>query len=160
MKSKKFLLLHSFIVFLLLSGCSTKQDFLPESNAGLELYKSYTGKEAKNMLDKLHFLDVADGDSKIGFYRSSRGSASVYATIFADGKKAESKFEDMKNKISGGNSIYNSGKMIELNSINIFRCKGLGQTHYTFAVGNTMVWISCDDDPAPEFLQDYLNKIL
>jgi len=65
-------LLNSGITYilpgLLFFSCSSEVNFLPDEFYDLTLTIRFSGKEAKKVVDKLHFEVVTETESEIGYY--------------------------------------------------------------------------------------------
>ncbi|MBS4034605.1 MAG: hypothetical protein KGZ85_09080 [Ignavibacterium sp.] len=149
----------SFFVLLLLIGCSSKKDLLPEEFFGLILQKKLTGVEAKKFVDELHFQEVAPDQNEIGFYSSPIGSSIIYITYYRDEITALTEYEKMINKISPENSVFINPEIANISGKDIYRCFGMGQSHYVFAYGKELYWISVDTHFGKKFIEEYLEYI-
>ena len=95
------LLIVSLVILLILIelSCSTKKNYFPEKISNLLLVKTISGKEAYDLINKLHFQPVAQGSSEIGFYENLSGSAVIYITHYKSKKDAKVYFDKMTEKI-------------------------------------------------------------
>lgn len=152
---------NAVIVFILITfiNCSNKRDLLPEDFFGLKLEQKLTGTEARNFVDKLHFQEVASDKNEIGFYKSSAGSAIIYITYYSDDEMAKEEYESMINKISPYNSVFVDPEFIKVKDKTIYRCFGMGQTHYVFANGKELFWVSVDTPISNKFIEEYFGFI-
>lgn len=151
--------LRSSIIILLLISCSSEKNLLPEEFFGLKLQKKLTGVEAKKFVDELHFQEVAPDNNEIGFYSSPIGSSIIYITYYRDELTALTEYEKMINKISPENSVFINPEIVNISGKDIYRCFGMGQSHYVFAYGKELYWISVDTHFGKKFIEEYLEYI-
>lgn len=156
MKKNIILILISLFTFL---SCSSENEFLPDEFFGLTLKQKLTGDEAKNFVDNLHFQEVAPEKNEIGFYDSQAGKAIIYITYYNDESTSLSEYERMINKISPENSVFINPEFVEISGREIYRCFGMGQSHYVFANNKELYWISIDTQIGRKFIEKYLAYI-
>jgi hypothetical protein len=156
MKKNNILILISLFAFF---SCSSKKDFLPDEFFGLELKQKLTGDEAKKFVDELHFQEVAPEKNEIGFYDSQAGKAVIYITYYNDERTSHSEYVKMVNKISPENSVFINPEFVAIGGKDIYRCFGMGQSHYVFANGKELYWISIDTNLGRKFIEEYLRYI-
>lgn len=156
MKKNIILILISLFTFL---RCSSEKDFLPDEFFGLTLKQKLTGDEAKKFVDNLHFQEVAPEKNEIGFYDSQAGKAIIYITYYNDELTSYSEYERMINKISPENSVFINPEFVEISGREIYRCFGMGQSHYVFANNKELYWISIDTQIGRKFIEKYLAYI-
>lgn len=162
--TKKF---QSFIfIFLLIFGnhflfqyCSQKKEILPERINDLILIKTIDGNEAKEYINKLHFQPVSKNENIIGYYESLSGEAIVYITIYPDQKEAKIDFEKMTNKISSGNSVFVYPQFFDYEGNKIYKCFGMGMSHFVFSLNKNLYWISGDTHLAKDFFEEFYKRI-
>jgi hypothetical protein len=154
LKQNRFLL----IVILLIS-CSLNNNYLPEDFFGLRLTKKLTGKDAKEFVNNLHFQNVADLENEIGFYEGSAGIAIIYLTHYNTEEITKSNYKKMVNKIGPENSVFVKPEYLKLGGMEIYRCFGMGQSHYVFPYNKKLFWISADTHFGKKFVEEYLNHI-
>lgn len=154
LKQNRFLL----IVILLIS-CSLNSKYLPEDFFGLRLTKKLTGKDAKEFVNNLHFQNVTDIENEIGFYEGKAGSAIIYITHYNTMEITKSNYNKMVKKIGPQNSVFVKPEYLKLGGIEIYRCFGMGQSHYVFPYNKELFWISVDTHFGKKFVEEYLNQI-
>jgi hypothetical protein len=164
MRQNKFLIFNHFAAALLLavvlSACSQEQNYLPQSVAGSVLNRKLSGDEARAQLDKIHLNPVMSGkETDIGFYVKEENNSTIYVTYYKRGSGAEEDFEKMTKKISPVNSVFIAPSFFELNGHKIYRCFGMGQTHFVFTHKDVLVWISTGTISANDFLKEYIELV-
>lgn len=164
MTANKFLNKIQIIILaastLILTSCSGNGGYLPGALNGMVLKKAVTGAEATKDVDKLHFNPVAsDKENEIGFYESADNKGTVYVTYYKSKEEAKADFEKMTRKISPQNSVFISPSFFEFQGYNIYRCFGMGQSHFVFVHKKALLWISADTVHGKEVLKDYLAAI-
>lgn len=157
---------HNRIVLILIlcsiflfTSCGRKKENLPEKVGDLILVKKITGTEAKDYINKLHLQPVTENENIIAHYENLSGSAVVYVTIYANEKDAEKDFERMTNKISPENSVFIYPEFFNYANNKIYKCFGMGMTHYVFSFKNNLYWISVDTHIARVFFESFYNQL-
>ncbi len=154
LKQNRFLLVVIFLI-----SCSLNSNFLPEDFFGLRLTKKLTGKDAKEFINNLHFQSVTDLENEIGFYDEKAGSAIIYITHYNTKEAAKSDYKKMVEKISPENSVFIKPEFLKLGGMEIYRCFGMGQSHYVFPYNKVLFWISVDTHFGKKFVEEYLSYL-
>lgn len=147
-----------FILFFL-SGCNSEINYLPGEILDLKLNKKLQGEGAKDFVNKLHFNSVTDEENKIGFYKDEKNEAIIYITFYQNEKLADDYYNKMINKISPENSVFINPEIVEVADRKIYRCFGMGQSHYVFTSGSNLLWVSVDSHLGKMFISEYLTSI-
>ena len=142
-----------------LVGCTSQKDLLPGEFLGLSLQKKLEGAEAVEFVDRMHFQKVASVKNEIGFYAGEKGKATIYITHYKDPETAAVEEKKMTEKISPENSVFIMGERKEIDGKPIYRCFGMGQTHYVFSDREQLFWISVETLMAESFLRSYLSYL-
>lgn len=150
--------LFTFFVFTFLS-CSRQKQPLPDEVNSLMLVKTISGEEAKNYINKLHFQPVTENENLIGYYENESGSAIVYVTIYKNEKDARNDFVKMTKKISPENSVFIYPQFFEHKGNQIYKCFGMGMTHFVFSLNDKLYWISVDTHLSKNFFNEFYNKV-
>lgn len=140
-----------------ISSCSQTKDPLPKELYTLVLIQRLSGSEAKEYINKLHFQPVTETENEIGFYKGEKGEAIIYVTHYKNSTNPKVDYEKMTKKISPENSVFIYPSFFELNSKKIYKCFGMGMTHYVFYHDYELFWISVDTHISELFLSEYLN---
>lgn len=111
------------------------------------------------MVDKLHFREVGPHKNEIGFYHNESGPLTVYVSRYDDGSEADSGFQNMSGKIMEDQQVFIMGKYLMIRGRRVFRCFGLGQTHFIFTHGRNLIWMSVNTIRAMNIIEAYLNNI-
>ncbi len=153
---------HSIILtlflLLILFNCSDKNPF-PEVLGNISLSKVISGDEAKSFVNRLHFSSVTNEKNEIAFYGKGKGEIIIYITYYDSEDKAKTNFEKMTKKISPDNSVFIKGSFYKLHGINIYKCYGMGQTHFVFFLGKNLYWLSVPTMGHKKILKEYLYHI-
>ena len=147
------------ILGLLFLSCSPEVNFLPDEFFGLSLTKKMVGNEAKEFVNKLHFEPVTETKNEIGFYESKKGSALIYITHYNNNGDAKADYKLMTEKISPQNSVFIGAEYLMLNEKEVYRCFGMGQSHYVFYLGKELFWISVDTHFGKEYVKRYIDYL-
>lgn len=140
-------------------ACSQKKEILPEKINDLLLVKTLDGEIAKEYINKLHFQPVVNYENIIGYYENPSGEAIVYVTIYPDQKNAEINFKKMTDKISPENSIFIYPQFFKYQGNVIYKCFGMGKTHYVFTLNKNLYWISVETHLSKNFFEEFYQKI-
>jgi len=153
--------LQLIVLSVLLAGCACQKepDFLPEHLLGYQLTKKLNGPEARAFVDKIHLREVTPENNIIGFYQKENMPLTIYITEYNSTGEAEKNFEMMTRKISPGNSVFINGEYLEIEGRKLYRCFGMGQTHFVFNIDHRLFWISVNTIEAGKFIRDYLKNI-
>ena len=154
----------SSIIFILLATllhfcCSREVIYFPSQLMSCHLEKKLTGNEAREWVDKIHGKEVTPPESEIGFYQGEKGPIILYVSGYQTVELAGKEFLRMIEKISPQNSIFTRGSLIELAGTKIYRCFGMGQTHFVFTHQKKLIWLSMNTIQGKEILQSYLDLI-
>ena len=150
----------TYILFgLLLFSCSAEVNFLPNKFFDLTLTKKLNGEEAKEFVNKLHFEPVTETENEIGFYEGEGGAALIYITHYNKKEIAEADYKLMTEKISPKNSVFIGSEYLMLKEKEVFRCFGMGQSHFVFYLGRELFWISVDTHFGKKFVQRYIEYL-
>lgn len=148
------------ILFLVgVIGCSKQEDYIPEVIKEQKLTKKITGEEAKGYVDHLHTGKVAAEKNEIGIYEGDRGKTTIYVSYYHSSQEAEEEGRKMTEKISPENSVFVGGQNIDIDGKQVYRCFGMGQTHFVFTHKKQLIWISVNTVVANKFLSEYLNYL-
>jgi len=154
---------NSVLVALLLAAlfcCSEQQkDLLPHKLLDLALTRRIDGAEAIAFINKLHFQEVAADSNEIAFYEGVSGNAIIYLSHYDKHQTARREWLKMTEKISPENSVFINGEIIEYDGLKAYRCFGMGQVHYVFAINAHLIWISVKTVIGEAFLEAYLDAI-
>src|SRR5690606_29343049 len=97
--------------------------------------------------------------NEIGFYELDYSSVIIYITYYEDAEKALSEYEKMIAKISPGNSVFINPEFLTINDKQMYRCFGLGQSHYVFYNRKQLLWLTVDSRIGKDFVGKYLDYI-
>jgi hypothetical protein len=152
---------HLIVLTMLLATCARQNqpEFLPEHLLTYQLTRKLTGAEAKAFVDKIHLREVTPENNIIGFYQKEKMPLTIYITEYDSPGKAEKDFERMTGKISPGNSVFINGEYLDIEGQKLYRCFGMGQTHFVFNIDQRLFWVSVNTIQAGEFIRDYLKMI-
>jgi hypothetical protein len=153
--------LQLIIISMLLVVCThqNQPELLPEHLLGYQLTRKLKGPEARAFVDKIHLREVTPENNTIGFYQKEDMPLTIYITEYNSAGEAKKDFERMTRKISPGNSVFINGEYMEIEGRRLYRCFGMGQTHFVFHLDNRLFWISVNTIQAGNFIRDYLKII-
>lgn len=157
---KRFSKIIIAVFLLLFSACGTQKEYLPNEVFELTLTKKLTGSETESFVNRLHHGTVAADENEIGFYSSQKGSAVIYISYYNNDDEANEILLQMIEKIENFPSPFEGGDSFELSDHIIYKYSGLGQSHFVFSSGNTLLWISADIMWAELFLREYISYII
>ena len=144
---------------LALIFCDRAADYLPEQFAGMERSNYLSGPAAKQFVDKMHHKSVTPENNEIGFYTGENGKATIYITHYLSNDEARAEYEKMIEKISPENSAFMGGEIMEIEGRSVYRCFGMGQTHFVFYRDKKLFWLSLNTMRANKLLGEYFALI-
>lgn len=140
-------------------SCSEQKEILPDKVDELSLVKTLSGDIAKNYINKLHFQPVTENENLIGHYENLSGNAIVYVTIYKSDREAQNDFDKMTKKISPENSVFIYPEFFNYENNKIYKCFGMGMTHFVFSFNKKLYWISVDTHIAKTFFEKFYQAI-
>lgn len=151
----RFLLLLSGVILT----CASERDLLPGEILGHTLQRQLSGEEARLHVNQLHLQAVTDTENRIGFYQGEKEPATIYVTKYTNAAAAEADLHKMTEKISPQNSVFISGEYLEMKGLQVYRCFGMGQTHFVFTHREHLFWVSVSTVLGKRFVTAYLDYL-
>jgi len=149
-----------FALLILLIACSEKPRMIPQSLGKLKLDKYLSGRTAKEMINKMHTsAQVAGDENEIGFYSVDTLKAILYISKFKSAQTAQQKLEQMLIKIAHGGTPFVLHDQVSVGGRPIFLLFGMGQSHYIYADGDRLIWLSVDFPISLETLHSLLRQL-
>ena len=158
----KIINFSKILPLLLIAGtfyCGEQTNPLPESLNGYKRTQFLQGKEAEEFVNRLHLKTVVSKKSEIAFYQKNQEDLKIYITHYASAESAETEKQKMVDKIIQTPGIFIKGKNLTIEDLDVFRCFGMGQTHYIFNIAEKLFWVSCDTMTAADFISYYLDYL-
>ncbi|KAA3617691.1 MAG: hypothetical protein D8M58_00955 [Calditrichaeota bacterium] len=153
--STKTLPILLLIIFL---NCeSSTKNPIPPKIFNLTLKEQIEDPDATQQINKLHFQNVAAEKNEIAVYEGPNSVATIYVSYYRDNKTSQSEYEKMTQKISPENSVFIGGTYLEMNKVEIYKCFGMGQTHFVFAKDQLLFWVSVTTVISNDFIAAYLD---
>jgi hypothetical protein len=148
------------LIYIILS-CSSNIDYTPQTFLDYKQTNILNGDAAKTFVDRLHFQVVAKDSNVVAFYEGTKenSDAIIYLTYYSDLQNARDDYAKMTQKISPENSVFVEGKYIKINDKEVYRCFGMGQTHYVFYDQSVLFWLSLPTLDANRFMHAYIDYI-
>ena len=110
MVKRKFKIISILILtgFLSLISCSTDNNFkyLPQKLGNLSQTRVIQGKEATDIINKMHNKTLDDCKNFIGYYGSNDFKNILYVSVYESAEKAKTNIMNMAMKISSGSSVF------------------------------------------------------
>jgi hypothetical protein len=131
----------SLIYFFALVGCFSSPDLpTPEKLGGKERTRIITGKQAAQVVNKMHGQSVATAANVIAEYGWEKKDF-LYVTYYADQKEAEKAFDLMIKKMASAKK----GPFFHLMPLGKYENKvyftmGMGASHYIYSSGRYLLW--------------------
>lgn len=144
---------------ILFVACSVNKNPLPEEFFGLTLRSKLTGEDAKEFIDRLHLREVTPEKNEIGFYSTEAANAIIYITYYNNPEIAQEQEKKMIEAIKPDNPVFFGAGFISVNGRDLYRCFGMGQTHFIFSKNNLLFWVSVDSHISTMFIEEYLNYV-
>ena len=148
----------SIILLIILLNCtSSTKNPIPYKIYNLTLKQKIAEPDATQQINKLHFQNVAAEKNEIALYEGPNSVATIYVSYYRDNETCQSEYEKMTHKISPENSVFIGGTYLEINKLEIYKCFGMGQTHFVFAIDQILFWVSITTLIADDFIVNYLD---
>ena len=129
---------------------------LPKSLAGLPLSKASYGPEAVAEITSLHQKDFSLLSGAMGIYGSER-QITVWAARFSSNSTAAQMVNNMREKISAGNSPFSPRREQQIGARTIYELDGMGQKHFYFQSGDLVIWLATNIEIADQGLNAALE---
>ena len=144
--------LSILLLIIFLNCASSTKNPIPHKIYNLTLKQKIEEAEATQQINKLHFQNVAAEKNEIAFYEGPNSAATIYVSYYRDNKTCQSEYEKMTQKISPENSVFIGGTYLKMNKLEIYKCFGMGQTHFVFAKDQILFWVSITTIIADDFI--------
>lgn len=128
---------------------------LPGTVAGLPMVEAITGPEAVEQVSMLHGTDIPVVWAAVGRYEGPDGRAEVWASGSGDRASAVEMTRQMLSGIREGGTPFGPPRRVA-SERGVWATRGMGQTHYFFARGGDVWWVSADGAVARRALEDAL----
>jgi len=143
-----------FFGFVTYSGGETAS--LPESIAGVPLKTADYGSQAVAEITRLHQKDLLVSSGAKGLYGND-GQISLWVAGFSSDATASQSLNSMTEKISLGISPFSFIGQKQVAGRPINELEGMGQKHFYFQSGKSVIWLATDVELADRALKDVLN---
>jgi hypothetical protein len=148
----------SILVSVILNcSCSNESFNFPDQISGLHVIEKIAGKEAVAYIDNLHQKPIAPAVNEIVKYQFENAEALIYLSYYETPKAAISDKDNMISKLNSTRTPFIMGETIEINERKVYRCFGLGQTHYILQAGSNLFWVSVTTIKANQFMTEFIN---
>jgi len=144
------------LFFGLVTNSSGKTASLPESIAGVPLKTADYGAQAVAEITSLHQKDLLVSSGAKGLYGTA-GQISLWVAGFSSNADAGQSLQSMTEKISQGNSPFSFTDQKQVAGRPINELEGMGQKHFYFQSGKSVIWLAADLQLADRALKDVLN---
>jgi hypothetical protein len=130
---------------------------LPKNILQLHLNEEVTGKQAQEMVDKMHGKSVTPDETAVGMYQSSNGSAILYISHYNSETRTVEQFDKMAVLIrESSSSVFSHYREMSVEGKKVCLCLGLGQAHYFFLNGKDLLWLGVD----PQIAQAAMHELV
>ena len=160
MKLKSRLKILGFLLIIFSLGCSGSSDLpTPEKIGVEERTRLITGRQAAQIVNKMHGTTVAGHDNVIAEYGRDKKDF-LFITYYADQTEAQKAFTLMIEKMTATKN----SPFIQLSPLGKYQNKvyttlGMGAIHYIYLSGNFLLWFqtfqSFGDELPPHLLELY-----
>ncbi len=143
------------IICISCQGKPKTSEFFPKTLSQLHLIKLIQGKEAIEMVNRLHQKQIDIQKAWIAYYKSDRKEATIWISEALSTQQAKNQLNKMIEKMIGNRK----GPFYDFKKINeVYTFSGLGQKHGVFCKGKFVFWISTNSEIFDNVLNYYLNK--
>ena len=161
---KPFLKINILVFIILSSGCSGSTQLpMPEKIGHKERIRVISGKQAADIVNKMHGQSVAADDNAIVEYGREKKDL-LYISFYRDQAQADTAFKLMIEKMASSKK----GPFFHLISLPAYKDKvyfalGMGAEHYIYRSGNCLLWYQTyqtfGDKLPPQLLKFYPVRI-
>jgi hypothetical protein len=139
-----------FLLPLVIACSGERQEtaLLPDRIHGIALGKSTTGKEASELIARLHAKSVAPVASEIGYYGAFDPPLTLYVSRFASAEEAQDQMDLMAKTIGPGSSGFAHHRVEQMAGTDVHYVVGYGQAHYFFVDREKVLWLAAPVDVA------------
>jgi hypothetical protein len=130
---------------------------LPETIAGLSLAQSRYGVEAVAEVTRLHDKSFPLSSGAFGMYGGSDQMTMLWVTGTPVQPVAKQMVAAMEEAIAKGESPFTPVEVLDVNGRSVYELTGMGQRHYYFRSGNTVIWLAADEETADTALAETLS---
>jgi hypothetical protein len=126
----------------------------------MRLDKVQSGEEARREIDRLHGKQISFLRGYIGTYVAENGSGQLWVSEHSSEREATEAIEKMAHGIKQGKQqqFWHFRKMI-IEQRPVYLAVGMGQAHYFFQKGATVIWLAVDPPLAKEAIGDLVRKV-
>jgi hypothetical protein len=132
---------------------------LPKSILQLRLIEEIRGKQAQEIVERMHNKSVTLDENVIGTYFSTNGGAKLYVSLYHSRIIAEGQFEKMGDLIRKGGGAFTHFKEIHVQRTKVYTCFGLGQAHFFFLHEKDIYWWAVDLQIAQASMQELFRIV-
>ncbi len=148
-----------FLVLLIFIACSNKPKMIPETLGKLKLEKYVLGKEASQMIDRMHISgNVSGEDNEVGFYSADTLTAVLYVSRFKNSDIAKRRLFQMLEKIAHGGTPFSLYGQVSIGNKEIYIVFGMAQSCYIYTDKDKLIWLSVDFSVSLEALHSLLKQ--
>jgi hypothetical protein len=145
------------LVFLLMPHRPTF--VLPQSILQLHLTEEIRGKQAQEIVDRMHTKSVTPNENVIGTYFSTDGGAKLYVSLYDSRTIAQGQFEKMGDLIRKDGGAFSHFRELQVHNKKVYLCLGLGQAHYVFLHEKELYWWAVDLQIAHASMQELVRIV-
>lgn len=129
---------------------------IPNTLAGLPLLEASYGTEAVAHVARLHGKSFPLSSGAYGLYGRDQAQATLWVTGTAFPLMARQMVSAMDEAIEQNESPFTPVGTHESGGRIVYELTGMGQRHYYFRAGATVIWLAAEDALAPQILAQTL----
>ena len=148
-----------WLVVLLGLGCSSEQrpDYIPNYLTDLKLKRIVRGREAAQMVGRLHGRPVPPESSFVAYYGPINYPSILYVTRFPAETMAQRTLEGTARRIGEGNQAFTHHGKFRVGEVLVHFVLGQSRIHFFFVKDARLFWLAIDPDRAQEGLAQVLE---
>jgi len=128
---------------------------LPDEIVGFRLERSIIGQDAISGLNQMHAKDFPLVSGAIGKY-GHQGEATLWVSRLENEATAGQMVTAMKVRITETDSPFHPLAELNIGSRMVYELEGMGQKHYYFQSGESVVWLAVDTAVAGDAIKQVL----
>lgn len=136
---------------------------VPRKLAGLPLTHALQGADAQREIDRLHKRRIPVRESAVAHYEGGTGVSMLYISQAYLEPLARWQLRRMVAGIRQGRQsaegLFSHLKATDREGVTVYSALGMGQIHYFYRRGRTIVWVAADPGVARQALADSVRFI-
>ena len=132
---------------------------VPETIVGMGLTELIDGKQAVEIINRMHQGNVATQANFIARYQEGASTATYYVSLYDDPRQAVEDMDEMARIMAREGHGFSHLMLRTMAETPFYMALGQGQAHYFFARDLELIWLAVDMDIAEQALEEILQPV-